>query len=110
MTVAFSINGGSAIPGVIAAWQRVAKRRNTDGSITWQNYALHRWTIAQMEMSACLSLLAQSGKRLTSLATSNINDVNNGATYTSAELTVVNYQQVGRRAVGIRCEFRADIT
>ena len=86
------------------------KRKNADGSIEYQPYALHIWQIAQMEMDIYLSLLAQSGKRLTSLATTNINDVNNGATYTNAEVSVVNAQQIGRRAVGIRCEFRVDVS
>lgn len=109
-TPTFVINGTITFHGVVASWERVPKRKNSDGSIDYQPYALHTWQIAQAEMDSYLSLLAQSGHRLTSLATTNINDVNNGATYTSVELSVVNCQQVGRRAVGIRCEFRVDVS
>ena len=109
-TPTFVVNGTITAYGVKAEWQRVPKRQNSDGTVTWQNYAVHTWDVPQMEMDTYLSLLAQSGKRLTSLATTNIDDVNNGATYTAVELAVVNAQQIGRRAVGIRCEFRVDIT
>ena len=109
-TPTFVINGSITFHGVVASWGRVPKRKNSDGSIDYQPYALHTWDVPQMEMDTYLSLLAQSGKRLTSLATTNIDDVNNGATYTAVELAVVNAQQIGRRAVGIRCEFRVDVS
>jgi len=109
-TPTFVVNGSITFHGVQSTWQRVVKRKNADGSIDYQPYALNVWEISQAEMSSYLSLLAQSGHRLTSLATTDIEDVNNGATYTSAELAVVNCQQVGRRAVGIRCEFRVDVS
>ena len=109
-TPVFTINGSITFHGVVASWQRVPKRKNSDGSITYQPYSLHTWAIAQAEMSSYLSLLAQSGQRLESLATTNINDVNNGATYTSVEVDVVNAAQVGRRAVGITASFRVDVS
>lgn len=106
----YSINGAITFYGVTSEWQRVVKRKDADGSIEYQNYALNIWQISQAEMSSYLSLLAQSGHRLTSLETNDINDVNEAATYTSVELAVVNCQQVGRRAVGVRCEFRVDVS
>jgi hypothetical protein len=109
-TPVFTINGSISFYGVKAEWQRVIKRKNADGSITYQPYALHTWTIPQMEVSTFLSLQALSGQRLTSLATTNINDVNNGATYSSVELSVVNCTQVGRRATGITASFRVDVS
>jgi hypothetical protein len=110
-TPTFSINGGSNLAGIRASWQQVVKRRQSDGKIIYQNYALHTWDIEQMEMSAYLSLVAQAGKRLTSLATTNIDDINNGATYSSAEiLGVVGGEQVGQRMTGIRVEFRVDVS
>jgi hypothetical protein len=108
-TPTFVVNTTIACYGVFAGWQRVQKRR-TPGGITWQNYALHTWDISQMEMSVFLSLLALQGQRLTSLATTAIGDVNNGATYTSAEITTLSGAQTGRRAVDVRIEFRVDIS
>ena len=109
-TPVFTINGSITFHGVTADWQRVAKRRNADGSIDWQPYALHMWSIEQAEMSSYLSLLAQSGKRLTSLATNDFLDANEAATYTSAEVGVVNAGQIGRRSVSCRVVFRADVS
>ena len=109
-TPTFVLNGSITFHGVSASWQRVIKRTNDDGTIIYQNYALHTWDIPQAEMDSYLSLLAQAGKRLTSLATTNISDRNNGATYTSVEVGIVNCQHVGRRAVGIRAEFRVDVS
>lgn len=110
-TPTFSINGGSNLPGVVASWQRVIRYRRANGAFVYQNYAFHAWEIEQMEMSAYLALAAQAGKRLTSLATTNVTDINNGATYTSAEiLGVVSGQQVGQRMTDVRVEFRVDVT
>lgn len=106
-TPTFVVNGSITCYGVTAEWQRQARRRNGDGSITWQEMASHTWDIPQMEMSTFLSLQALAGSTLSSLATTAITDRNNGATYTTAEIvSVVNASQVGRRAVGVRVEFR----
>lgn len=107
-TPTFSINSGASIPGVQANWQRVEKRRTLAG-IEYQAYALHTWEIAQMEMTTFETLRAARGTVLSSLATTAIADVNNGATYTNAEITVVSGSQTGRRATGVRVEFRVKI-
>ena len=109
-TPTYSINGSITFHGVQSTWARVPKRKNSDGSIDYQPYALNFWEVSQAEMSSYLSLMAQSGHRLTSLETNDIDDANEAATYTSVELAVVNAQQIGRRAVGIRCEFRVDVS
>ncbi len=110
-TPTFVINGTITAYGVKAEWQRVPKRQNSDGTVTWQNYAMHTWDVPQMEMDTYLSLLALSGHRLTSLATTDLNDRNNGASYASAEIVeVINTQQIGRRATSCQVTFRVDIT
>jgi len=107
---AFQINAGSEVYGVRADWQRVVKRVNTDGSIVYQPYALHTWDIAQMEISAFLELAAQQGQVLTSLTTTDIDQRNTAQTYTAAEIvSAVNTRQAGRRAVGVRVEFRVGV-
>lgn len=109
-TPTFVVNGTITCYGVIADWQRQAKRVNSDGTITYQPYALHTWDIEQMEIATFLLLQAQQGQRLTSLATTDIDDRNNGATYTSAEMGIISGQQTGRRAVNVHIEYRVDIT
>ncbi len=105
----FAVNG-TAFYGVIASWQRQRKRRLTNGTIEWQNYALHTWEIAQMEMANYLALQAQHGQRLTSLATVDIDDCRVGATYTNAEIINLSGEQVGQRMTGVQVQFRADVS
>jgi hypothetical protein len=63
-----------------------------------------------MEMDTYEALEAQQGKRLTSLATNDIDDRNEAATYVNAEIGIVSCQQIGRRATGVHIEFRVDVT
>lgn len=109
-TPTFSVNGGSAIPGVVANWNRTVKRRNNDGSIEYQPYAEHVWDIPSMAMATYLTLQALNGQVLSSLDTTNHSDRNNGATYTGAEIISVRAQHLGLRAAGVRVLFKVDIS
>lgn len=108
-TPVYTVNSSITCYGVRAGWQRVEKRRNSDGTTDFQPWALHTWDIAQMEMTTFESLRALQGAALASLATNDIIDRNDNATYTSAVLGLVNGQQIGRRAVNVRLEFRVDV-
>jgi hypothetical protein len=106
----YSVN---SIPlyGVQSSWERVIKRRNADGSATYQPYAMNILSVAQMEMDTFLSLQSLSGARLTSLATNTIDDANVGVVYTSAEIVeAVNVAQIGRRATSVRIVMRVDVS
>ena len=109
-TPTFVINGSITAYGVNANWERAIKRTNGNGTLDFQPMARHTWDIPQMQMATFLLLQAQQGKRLTSLATTDIDDRNSAATYTSVEMGLVSCQQVGRRATGVRVEFRVDVT
>jgi hypothetical protein len=106
----FNINGGSNIPGVIAEWERIPKRKRTDGTIDYQPWARHVWTIPQATMSDFETWQGLSGDVLTSLDTTTLNDRNNGAQYTSVEVGMVTCEHIGLRAVNIRIEFRVDVS
>lgn len=109
-TPTFIINGSITCYGVTADWQRQVKRRNGDGTTAFQPFALHIWDIPQMEMSTFVALQTLGGAILSSLATCDIDDRNNGATYTDAEIvSVINTAQIGRRATGVRVEFRVGV-
>lgn len=108
---AYSINAGNQIHGVRANWQRVVKRVATDGTITYQPYALHTWEIAQLDMDLFLELAAQQGQVLSSLEANDIDHRNVPRTYTAAEIvSAVNARQIGRRATGVRVEFRVGVS
>lgn len=108
--VTFSVDGGAEIPGVKANWQRQAIRRRDDGTQDLHPWATHTWDIASMDMATYLALQALHGQALTSLATTDIDDRNMPATYTSAILESIRGQQVGRRMTGVRVEFRVDVS
>jgi hypothetical protein len=110
MTTPVYIVNSTEFYGVNASWQQVVKRKNSDGSIVYQPYALHTWEISQAEMDSFLALNLIQGQALTSLQTVDITDAAAGATYTSAELTdIVNITQTGRRATGLRVVFRVGV-
>lgn len=111
MTVAYSVNGGSEILGVISTWRRLPKQRQTTtGLITFQDYALNTWTVANMTMATFLTLQALSGQVLDSLETNDITARKTGATYSAgAEVGVVNCQHVGVQAQQVTIQFRVKV-
>ncbi len=111
MTVAYSVNGGSEILGVISTWQRLPKQRQTTtGTITFQAYALNTWTMASMTMALFLTLQALSGKNLTTLETNDITARKSAATYSAGEeVRLVNCQHVGLEAQGVTVRFRVKV-
>lgn len=109
-SVSHQVNSGTMIPGVSANWQRQAKRTNDDGSVDWQDYAILSWEIPQATMEVYEELRAVQGKVLTNLVSTDIDNRNEPKLYSYAELiSVVQVQQVGRRATGLRAEFRVKV-
>lgn len=110
-TPTFAVNSGNNLPGITSDWQRVVKRRDNDGTITYQNYAINIWDAPYMDMSEFLILQGLKGQALTSLDTTDIDDRANGATYTSAEIiSTVKCEQAGLMATGVRIEIRVDVS
>jgi hypothetical protein len=111
MTIAYSVNGGSEILGVESTWRRLRKQQQTTtGTITFQNYALNTWTIANMTMAIFLTLQALSGTTLASIETNDIDDRNTGKTYSNGvDMGLVNCQHVGVQAQGITIQFRVKV-
>jgi hypothetical protein len=111
MTIAYSVNGGSEIFGVISTWRRIPKQRQTTtGAITFQDYALNTWTIANMTMAIFLALQDLSGKNLTTLETNDIAARKSAKTYSAgAEVGLVNCQHVGLDAQQVTIQFRVKV-
>lgn len=108
-TPTFAVNGGPDLPGVNSNWQRLPKRKNTDGTIEYLSWALNTWHVPEMSMANFETLQAMSGAVLISLDTTDIDDRNNGAQYTDAELDVVNGRHVGLRVLDVRLAFRVKV-
>lgn len=105
-TPTYAVNGITC-HGVTTTWESVVKRQNADGTLELQPYVRHTWDIPQMEMSTFLSLQALQGTVLDSLATNDPFDRNSAVTYSgSVDMALISGQHVGRRAVGVRVEFR----
>ena len=111
MTIAYSVNAGSEIFGVESTWRRLPKQRQTTtGAITFQDYALNTWTIANMTMALFLTLQALAGQTLTSLETNDITARKTGATYSAgAEVGLINCQHAGVQAQGVTIQFRVKV-
>ena len=109
MAITYQVNG-IEIHGVKSNWKKVPKRKNTDGSIDFQDWALNIWSLEQQEMTAYETVQLLSGLVITSLDTNDIDNRNTGKQYTSVELGSVNCTHIGRRATNITLEFRVDIT
>lgn len=110
MTVAYSVNGGSEILGVLSTWQRLPKQRQATGIITFQAYALNTWTVANMTMTIFQTLQALSGQNLTSLETNDITARKSGATYSAgAEVGVISCQHIGVQAQQVTIRFRVKV-
>lgn len=111
MTVAYSVNGGNEIHGVLSSWLRQVVRREDDGTIVYSNFAANRWIIRNIDMTEFDALRALQGTSLTSLETNDIDDRNAGATYTTVFVTaVINGQQIGREMRNVQIEFRVKVT
>lgn len=104
-TPTFSINGTS-VDGVKAVWRRLPKRQLDTGAIEYQDFLEHTWDVGIMPMSTFLTIQLLKGQVLSSVATTDIDDLNNGATYTTAELGMVSCKHEGLFAKNVRLEFR----
>ena len=111
MTIAYSINGGAEIHGVQANWQRVPIRQEDTGAITYNNWAIHTWSIDVVPMATFQTLKAAEGDSLTTLETNDIDDRNNATVYGSVILeSLVNGQHTGLNVTGVQLTFRVDTT
>jgi hypothetical protein len=109
--VTYNINSGSKIHGVHGSWKRIAKRKNSDGTIDFSDWAIHTWEIPVIAMSNFEELRLQQGKQLTTLQTNDIDDINFGKIYSSAFIEgVVNGGQLGLVVMSVKITFRVDVT
>jgi hypothetical protein len=109
--VTYNINSGSKIHGVHGSWKRIAKRKNSDGTIDFSDWAIHTWEIPVITMSNFEELRLQQGKQLTTLQTNDIDDINFGKIYSSAFIEgVVNGGQLGLVVMSVKITFRVDVT
>jgi hypothetical protein len=110
-TPVYQVNGSITLYGVRSDWQRIVRRANSDGTVTYQDYAINTWDVPQALMTSFEALRALQGAALASLATNDPVDRNEAATYSDGvEVSLVNCAQIGRRATSIRIEVKVKIT
>ena len=109
MTIAYSINGGSEIPGILSNWQRTPLRENDDGSIEYTSLAVNTWQAPQMTVANYLTLQALRGAAPTSLETNDIDDRNTGAAYSdSVILIALKGRQTGHIMTDVEAVFEVE--
>lgn len=107
----YQVNGGAEIPGVVSNWQRVPKRTNSDGTITYSSWAINTWQIPVITDTLFQTLLALKGASLTSLDTNLFSNRNNGITYFQAILeNAVQGRQQGLMMFDVTVQFRVNTT
>jgi hypothetical protein len=110
MAIAYSINGGSEVHGVVSGWENVPVRQDDDGTINYSPLAINRWHIAQMDMTTWETLRAARGDTLTSLETNDIDDRNTGKAYPLVTFErLEGGEQRGQRVLNTIAIFRVDI-
>ena len=94
----YSINAGTAIPGVTSSWERQPIRINTDGTIDYLPSAVNVWTVPTMDADEYLTFQTAIGAALTSLETNNYAARNSAKTYTVRCFleSISAAQQIGR--------------
>ena len=108
--VIYSVNSGTELAGIQADWQRIPNRRNITGETDYSIWANHTWTIPVIKAIYYLELLVLQGTVLTALKTNNINYRNQGTTYTSATMGLVNGTHEGLNMRNVTIEFKVKIS
>ena len=109
MSVTYAVNS-TTIHGVESTWQRIALRENTDGTITYSDWALNLWTVGAAGEDAFEAMHLAQGDSLTTLDTNDIDDRDAEAQYSTAILASIDsYQHQGLFMRGCRVTFRVKV-
>ena len=109
MTIAYSVNGGNEIHGVISSWQAVPRRHNSDGNIDFTPIAVNIWEVPKMTADLFETLQGLQGTALNSLETNDIVTRNTGKTYVIVIMQSLEGEQVGRNIEGVIIHFEVQI-
>lgn len=108
-TPTYSVNSGTQIHGVTAAWDNEPLRQNDDGTMAFSPWLRHVWTIPVIGMTAFLELQAAQGEVITSVETNDYTDPNAAATYTDVTVGAINGRHQGLNVRDVTVEFRVSI-
>lgn len=109
MAIAFGFNGSAEIPGIESDWQRSIVRANTEGEITYNNWALNIWRAGKMAGATVDSLRSLHGQALTSLETNDIDDRDTAKQYTTVFLRTVTGTTNGLYLENVTVEFMVKV-
>lgn len=109
MTVpSYSIDAGTQIHGVTAAWNNAPVQPQDDGRLTFSPWRLHIWQIDTLPVARWLELRAARGAALTSLETNDYDYPNEAQTYDDAILETLSGQHIGHLMRNVVVEFRVE--
>lgn len=105
----YSIDAGTALHGITAAWENVAVQPQDDGRVIFSNWKIHVWQADKMPVARWLELRAARGEALTSLETNDYDDPNEAQTYDTAILETLTGRHVGHLVREVTVEFRVNL-
>lgn len=108
MAIDYQVNSNeiSAVP--VAQWNSITSSDLTDGSYNISDWYDHIWIIAKMPMVDYEFLDSLVGKSLVEIITTQQNDPNTEATYTSAVLQSIEGRHIGLNMHNVRVQFKID--
>jgi len=109
-TPTYSINAGTAVHGITAAWDNAPIQPQDDGRVTYSAWRLHIWQADKMPVARWQELRTARGAALTTLETNDYDYPNEAQTYDSAILESLSGRHVGHLMRDVVVEFRVDDT
>lgn len=102
----YSINSGTQIHGVTAAWDNEPVQPQDSGKVTFSPWKRHVWQADKMPLDSWLELRLQMGEALTSLETNDYDYSNEAQVYASAILDTLTGRHVGHIVRDVTADFR----
>jgi len=109
-TPSYSINAGTALHGITAAWENVPVQPLDSGRVTFSPWKRHVWQADKMPVARWLELRAALGAAVTTLETNDYDYPNEAQTYDTAILEGLTGRHVGHLVREVVAEFRVDET
>ncbi len=109
MAIDYQVNSNPIAAVPIAQWNHIRSSDITDGSYNISDWYEHIWIIAKMPMVDYEFLDSQVGKALVEIITTQQDDPNTEATYTSAVLQSIEGNHIGLNMINVRVIFKIDI-
>lgn len=102
----YSINSGTQIHGVAAAWDNAPVQPQDNGQMAFSPWLRHVWQADKMPQATWLELRAAQGEALTTIETNDYDYPNEAQIYTSVILEAITGRHVGHIVRDVTADFR----